>query len=421
MEANKGRTSVWLLDTRQTRRDAAAPHRRRSPTPGRPSGARTATFIYFLSNRSGTNQVWRVSSIGTGPRGDTPVPDSTQVTNLPLDVGSFHVSPKADRILVSVEVFLDCADLACTKQRLDASAHTAAHRRFVRQLFVQALGRAGATAGARSCSRMTLERQRRGANGTPVNLERRHRAMCPASHSAAARTTRSVRTARRWRSRCARTAGEPWSTNFDIYMVAADGSGTPQESHRRQSRRGMGSRPSRPTDRSSPMWRMDRPGFEADRFHLVLLNLQSGVKRPLTQNWDRSINELCLVARRQDACLRPTDHLGQRPLWAIDAATRQSIGHHRRRRSRRLRRRRLAKCSTPPSNLGESCGSVFGGIRRRQAVAAHAPQSSGRSSSASSANTSSSAFPAGTMKMSSATWSSRSDFKRDQQISGRAS
>ena len=28
---------------------------------------------------------------------------------------------------------------------------------------------------------------------------------------------------------------------------------------------------------------MDRPGFEADRFHLALLNLKSGVKRPSTR------------------------------------------------------------------------------------------------------------------------------------------
>jgi dipeptidyl aminopeptidase/acylaminoacyl peptidase len=65
---------------------------------------------------------------------------------------------------------------------------------------------------------------------------------------------------------------------------------------------------------------MDRPGFEADRFHLVLLNLQSGVKRPLTQNWDRSIASFAWSPDGK-TLFATTDHLGQHPLWAIDAAT----------------------------------------------------------------------------------------------------
>src|SRR6202790_696587 len=136
MEANKGRTGVWLLDTGKR---GAVPLRLTDggPNAGAAEWSKDGKFIYFLSNRSGTNQVWRISSSGTGPRGDTPVPESTQVTNLPLEVGSFHVSPRADRILVSVEVFLDCADLACTKKRLDASAHTAATGALHTQLFIR--------------------------------------------------------------------------------------------------------------------------------------------------------------------------------------------------------------------------------------------------------------------------------------------
>src|SRR5258708_33131461 len=102
-----------------------------------PEWSKDGKFIYFLSNRSGTNQVWRVSSNGTGPRGDTPVADSTQVTALPLEVGSFRVSPKGDRILVSVEVYLDCVDLACTKKRLETAAHTAATGVLHTQLFIR--------------------------------------------------------------------------------------------------------------------------------------------------------------------------------------------------------------------------------------------------------------------------------------------
>ena len=57
---------------------------------------------------------------------------------------------------------------------------------------------------------------------------------------------------------------------------------------------------------------MDRPGFEADRFHLVLLNLQSGVKRPLTQNWDRSIGSF-EWSKDGKTLFATAEHLGQRP------------------------------------------------------------------------------------------------------------
>src|SRR5258708_11927550 len=110
MEANKGRTSVWMLDTAKR---GATPLRLTDGGPNfnNPEWSKDGKFIYFLSNRSGTNQVWRVSSNGTGPRGDTPGADSTQVTALPLDVGSFRGPPKGDRILGCVEVYLDFIDV----------------------------------------------------------------------------------------------------------------------------------------------------------------------------------------------------------------------------------------------------------------------------------------------------------------------
>jgi hypothetical protein len=87
-----------------------------------PRGAPMARSIYFLSNRSGSNQVWRMTPGTAAPHPPGGIgPERKQITNLPLDVGSFRVSPKGDRVLVSMEVFIDCADLACTKQRLDGS------------------------------------------------------------------------------------------------------------------------------------------------------------------------------------------------------------------------------------------------------------------------------------------------------------
>ena len=63
MEANKGRTSVWLLDTSKR---GATPLRLTDGGPNSNSAewSKDGKFIYFLSNRSGSNQVWRISSVG---------------------------------------------------------------------------------------------------------------------------------------------------------------------------------------------------------------------------------------------------------------------------------------------------------------------------------------------------------------------
>jgi dipeptidyl aminopeptidase/acylaminoacyl peptidase len=306
MEANKGRTAVWVLDTHKRN---SSPVRLTDLAANSDSAAWSGDgqHIYFLSNRSGSSQVWRVGLSG----------EPLQITNLPLDVGSFRVAAKADRLVVSVEVYRDCANLECTKQRLDAAAHSAAHgvlydKIFVRhwdtwsdgrrsQLFAIALDEAGL------------------ANGTPLNLTagidgdvpgkpfggREDYAISPDGQQVAF----SVR---------AMPGGEPWSTNFDIYTVAASG-GTPR--NLTADYPAWDGQPAFSPDGSSLAYvATDRPGFEADRFHLVLLNLKTGTKRSLTQNWDRSIASF---AWSQDGktLFATTDHLGQHPLWAIDAKT----------------------------------------------------------------------------------------------------
>ena len=104
--------------------------------------------------------------------------------------------------------------------------------------------------------------------------------------------------------------GEPWSTNFDIYAVPAGG-GTPR--NLTADNPAEDEQPAFSPDGSRLAYlASDRPGFESDRLHLVLIDLKSGAQRPLTQNWDRSIGSF-QWSRDGRTLFATADHLGQHP------------------------------------------------------------------------------------------------------------
>lgn len=307
MEANRGRTSIWLLDARQP---AQSPVRLTDVAANANAAEWSADghFVYYLSSRSGSSQVWRSDP---GRR------DAVQITHLPLEVGSFRVSPKADRLVVSLEVFIDCPDLACTQQRLASAAHAAGHGRLYDQLFVRHWD---TWSDGRRSQLFALALDAAGvAGGTPLNLSgnldgdvpgkpfggREDYAFSPDGATVAF----SVRAVPR---------GEPWSTNFDIYQVAAGG-GTPR--NLTADNPAWDGQPAfSPDGRSLAYLAMARPGFEADRFQLVLLDLKSGAKRALAPAWDRSISSFAWSPDGK-ALLATADDLGQRRLWSIDVKT----------------------------------------------------------------------------------------------------
>ncbi len=306
MEANKGRTDLWLLDL-----DADKPEPRKltqheaNDSNGRWSS--DGANIFFLSTRSESSQVWRLTLAGG---------EAMQVTRFPVDVNALKVAPKGARLLVSMEVYPDCKDLDCTSKRLEENAKALvkgqAHERlFVRhwdtwkdgrsaQLFAVNLDEAGTVTGA------------------PVGLTARLDADVPSKPMSGDEEfnfspdgTRIVFAAR------IKGKDEPWSTNFDVYEAAADGSGEPR--NLTADNPAWDTQPMFSSDGRSLAWiAMERPKFEADRFRLVLKDLKTGEVRHLTKEWDRSIDHFSFSPDSRRV-LATTDHLGQHALWSIDA------------------------------------------------------------------------------------------------------
>ena len=169
--------------------------------------------LYFLSTRSGSSQVWRLALAGGEP---------TQVTDYPLDVGSFKVSPAGDRLALSHgsaarlrrsrlhEIEARCAGREQGHRPL-IRAHVRAALGYVEQRHALASVRRDAGAGRQSRRAGRLSP----ARSMPIFLP---------SRSAATKNSRSARMAhtscsrRAWRG--AKNPGPPTSTSTRCRWMA---------------------------------------------------------------------------------------------------------------------------------------------------------------------------------------------------------
>jgi dipeptidyl aminopeptidase/acylaminoacyl peptidase len=307
MEKNRGNTQLWMIDLRAAR-----------PTPQRltdhasssadPEWSPSGDAVYFLSARSGSSQVWRQPVAGGAP---------VKVTDLPLDVDNFRVAPTGDRLAFSLAVFRDCVDLACTKARLDAKEKEKAtgkvyDRLFARHwdtwndhrnavLFSAPIGAAGAITG----EPVSLSGSLDGDVPSKPFGDREEYRFSPDGKTVVF---------------SARIAGktEAWSTNFDLYSVPAAGGTAPRNltaDNPAWDTKGTFS----PDGRTLAYLAMARPGFEADRYQIMLMDVATGQKRALAANWDRSAGSLVWRADGK-ALIVDAEDIGQHRLFSIDVA-----------------------------------------------------------------------------------------------------
>ena len=306
MAANRGRQDLWMIDLEakqpEPRRLTSHPENDHSP-----QWSADGAYIYFLSSRSGSSQVWRLSTSRGG--------EAQQVTDLPLDVGSFRIAPNSALIALTLEVFPDCEDLACTRERLDK--HEAAKetgmtfdRIFVRHWDTWSDGRV---------SQLFVAVLENGRARDPISVSGELDADVPSKpFGDSSEYVFSPDSSRIAFNARVKGNSEPWSTNFDIYEVAVDGTGLRNLT---QDNPAWDAQPVYSPDGRSLAWRaMKRPGFESDRFHVVIMDLQSGERRALTDAWDRSVDTI-EFSKDGRMLYATADHFGQHPLWSIEVKT----------------------------------------------------------------------------------------------------
>jgi dipeptidyl aminopeptidase/acylaminoacyl peptidase len=307
LDANRRRSDLWLLDLNV--RDARPRQLTSHPeNDSYPVWSSNGDSLYFLSTRSGSNQIWRLSMQGGEAR---------QVTDLPVEVGTFALAPGEGRLAFTARVFADCEDFACTQQRLEETRSSAATGLAYDRLFVRHWDEWG---DGRTSQLFTVALTDRMPDGDPVSISGSLDADVPSRPFGDAQEyafspdgSRLVFSAR------IRGNTEPWSTNFDLFETAADGSGEP--ANLTAGNRAWDTGPVFSPDGRQLVWRaMSRPGFEADRFAVRVRELADGSERELAAEWDRSPNALAFAPDGK-TLYATADHFGQHPLWAIDLKT----------------------------------------------------------------------------------------------------
>lgn len=302
MAANRGRLDLWSLDL--ANREAQPQRLTTHPeNDGSPQWSSDGLHIYFLSSRSGSQQVWRIPGGGG---------DAEQVTELPIEVGSFRLGPDDSRLALSLQVFADCSDLGCSARRLASQAASPAKGQVFDRLFV----RHWDSWSDGRVSQLFIARLENGQAVEPVSLSGALDADVPSrpfgdasEYNFSPDGSRLVFTAR------LKGSTEAWSTNFDLYEVPVEG-GEPR--NLTQDNPAWDTQPVFSPNGRLLAWRAtERAGFEADRFHLVVQDLKTGERRALTRPWDRSVDSFAF-SHDGRTIYATTDHFGQHPLWAID-------------------------------------------------------------------------------------------------------
>ncbi len=269
VEENRSRSAVWIKPAGggPARRLTSGQHRDTDPLFS-PDGRHVA----FLSNRSGGQQIWTLDLSGGEPR---------QAAAFVNDIGAFQWSPDGKFFVFTSDVFPDCPDAACTGSRLKEREVSRIKARIAERLLYRHWD--SWKDGLRTHVWKVPVAGGAATDLTPGNWD--------APAYGGDKDFDVSPDGRELLYTSNHDAVEAVSTNVDVWTVPFDGSGPPVNLT-------AGNKAFDGTPRYSPdgrwiAWRsQERPGFEADRFQLVVYDRTSKQMRSLTASFDDWVDEL---------------------------------------------------------------------------------------------------------------------------------
>ncbi|MDQ1354797.1 MAG: hypothetical protein QG657_5106 [Acidobacteriota bacterium] len=297
LEANKGRTDLWLIGVdgkglKQLTTDPAGDNS--------PCWSKDGKWIYFLSTRSGSSQVWRIPAAGG---------KEEKVTDEPLDVGNFILSPDGSNIALTMEVFPG-KDPKETVKQLDEIKNRKATGRIYDRLFFRHWD--SWCDGRRShIFVMPI------AGGAAVDIMKDMDADSPVKPFGGDDEFTFTPDGKAIVFTAADNGREEaWSTNYDLFLAPIDGSKPSQRLTEKNKARDT-SPVFSPDGKTMAYRAMKRPGFEADRFYIILRSWADGKERVLAENWDFSADTV-IWSPDGKTIYTTAANLGQESLFAID-------------------------------------------------------------------------------------------------------
>ncbi len=305
MEANKGKTDLYMLMLGGSEAQPAKFASKADKNEHDPAFSPDGKSIYYLSNESGSEQVWRY---------DMKARKSVQASDLKTDVGGFKLSPDGKQIALWGDIAKDCPTFGCAKDGDTSKPGPGSGREYdalmVRhwdawetpgnysRIFTFAIGSDGKLSG----------------DGKPVAGDLVGDA--PSKPFGGGEEIGWSPDSKGLIFTLRKADGdEAKSTNLDLYGASLT---SPEVVNLTKGNEGTDTTPAASPDGKYLAWTsMARATYEADRLVLKLMDMKTGKVTALTDKWDRSVGSIAWAPDSKSLLVVAGDTL-EHPLFRVD-------------------------------------------------------------------------------------------------------
>ncbi|WOT03663.1 dipeptidyl-peptidase 5 [Shewanella youngdeokensis] len=259
--------------------------------------------IYFVAARNGSSQLYQLPLNGG---------EAKQVTDFPLDVEGFKLSNDGTQAVINMRVFPECDDLACSKDKFDAETARTSTGKEYKQLMV----RHWDTWNDHSRSHLFVAQLNGDTVTTAVDVTAGLDTETPPKpFSGMEEVTFTPDGKHVVYSAKAPSKDQAWTTNYDLWQVSVDGG---EVKNLTESNKAWDAHPTYSADgRYLAYLAMTKPGFEADRYRIMLRDTVTGQEKEVAPLWDRSPSSLAFGTDNKTLFVTAQD-IGQVSIFEVN-------------------------------------------------------------------------------------------------------